>query len=98
MAFGGKRKPGALHVRKATVYELDEYRNTMLELEKWAKDKNRVVAMLAMQSATFAEYLIEILSYVRNQEHIEGFELPDPKKWPGVLAPAPAPPPQSPAA
>ncbi|MDH5524734.1 MAG: hypothetical protein OEY01_12175 [Desulfobulbaceae bacterium] len=53
----------------------------MLELEKWAKDKNQVMAMLAMQSATFAQELVEMLSYVRNQEHIEEFELPDPKQW-----------------
>lgn len=52
-----------------------------LEIDKWAQGKPVFLTIFSQQLASFAGYLHEILSYVKNQEHIPKLPEAAPKEW-----------------
>lgn len=50
-------------------------------MDKWAQDKDPILAMFYQSHAGFAEILFEILSYTKKQEPIPGFKEILPKEW-----------------
>lgn len=54
---------------------------TQLEIDKWAQDKDPILAIFYQSHAGFAEILFEILSYTKKQELLPGFKEVIPKEW-----------------